>query len=457
MSGKRLLDAAALYKATRGVASKHAALRTRQLDAYKKTSSLAQAVASQTGRIASSTKAATSLAGRPHRSGHDYSVQASPDAPKTEPAQIPSHESVSTPENAPIPKEGLQQDHFYERSEQNSTTQPPPNSDIGIQQEAATRYPLPDGSIPPVGSGLDASSLNQESYSDLPQTEPVKQPLSNSGRRPEEKLEPASSGQSTIPEPSDEYNLPAPEDARKLQRQAGKPIPSQAAEPPPVAASNVNAAGNEHAEDAELGVDQGQDVFYTASPNTSRDLSAFPRVKLPKNTVDGQHSAEPVSDERINQDVFYTSLSDGQKQAVPEQQAVPQQDEPSEDTYSELFHSSKVAKMLKGKPNPVDPLKGLGLKAATGTPIEDDRATPVGDPESFNARLTQEEKTPAGKAQGTQDRPTLPDSSHQDDIQTLAADIAKDATEAPSSKHEVRQTDLHMSHHTDWLTVPSCR
>lgn len=420
MSGKRLLDAVALYRATKSVASKHAALRTRQLEAYKKTSSVARAVANQTDKVSSLAKGPSASLTDSRGATHDHSVQGSSNASQAQSYQVPSHDSVQSPARALGRKQGLEQDHFYERSEQNTTTQPPPGNAIGVQQAAAKRYPLPDGSIPPVESEITTAPQQGDSYSDLSQTEPVKKPLqSGTSNQPEKNLEPTSSKQSTIPAPSNDDTLPAPSDARTLQRQAEQQIPSQAAEPPPAAASNVDAPSNELSEGPELGVDQERDVFYTPSPNTSRVLSALPRVKLPKNTV---------SDERINQDVFYTSREDEPTQALPQQQAVPQQEEPSEAMYSELFHSPKVAKMLKERPKPVDSSKGVGLKGVKRTPIEDGRSTPAGDPGSFHTRPTKEDSTKAAKVQKSEDRSTSPSPPQQDDIQALAADIAADVS-----------------------------
>ncbi|KAL8927987.1 MAG: hypothetical protein Q9208_002062 [Pyrenodesmia sp. 3 TL-2023] len=437
MIWKRLLEAVALYKATRSIASKHAALRTRQLEIYKKTSSLARGVASQTARIASTATTASASSGRTQGGSLNHNVQASSDARRGVIAPVPSHESVQGSERTLAAKEGLEQDHFYEPSKLNSTTQPPPKQSIGVQQEAAKRYPLPDGSIPPLESELGAPLHDRESYSELPQTGPTKQPLSESDRQNGEKLKATSPGKSTIPGPSSQSTLPSSERARKLQREAETQIPSQAAEPPPAAASEVDAASNEQAAGIELRVDQERDFFYAPSPNTSRVLSALPRVKIPKNTVDKQHSAEPVSDERMNQDVFYTSHADQRLQTVPDQQALPQQDEPSEDMYSGLFHSPKVAKMLKGRPSAVDASKGLELQGAKGTPIKDDRSTSAGDPESFSTRPRQVKESTATKAQAPPDPATSSNSGQHDDMQALAADIAKDTTEAPASSDQM--------------------
>ncbi|KAL8739336.1 MAG: hypothetical protein Q9181_000067 [Wetmoreana brouardii] len=428
MSGKRLLDAAALFKATKRVASKHAALRTHQLEAYGKTSSLAQAVKGQTDRISLTVTAASALAGRLQGSGGPYSTQAS----TAQASPVPSHESVQSPKHTPAKKKGVQQDLFYERSKQNTTTQPPPQGDIHVEQEKAKRYPLPDGTIPPAASHLTSSTQERDSYSILPRTEPIKDPLSNDTNTPKRVISPASSSQSSIPDPSRQPTTPPPEEARRLQRQSEKQIPSQTAEPPPAVASGVRAASDSQPETAELGVDQEQDVFYTPSPEAGRVLSALPRVKLPKNTVDEQKSINRVPDERMNQDVFYSSVPNGQEHAIPDQQAVPRQNEPSEEMYWDLFHSPKVAKILKEKPR--DSSKAIDLKGLQGTPVENDESGAAGDPESFHTRPTVESQTVAAKSS---DQSMLPKAPQEDDIHSLVAEIAKNAQQTPTNEQRV--------------------
>ncbi len=149
MAGKRLLDVAALFNASRGVAQKHLALRARQVDVYNQTSTLAKAVKNQTDRVTETVKAASFLASRLNESGPAWTSEA-PDTPagsKTSPdGPIPSRESTEGG-RVSNPKDGIEQDHFYERSTENSTTDPPPEEDLEIQQGEADRYPLPDGSI----------------------------------------------------------------------------------------------------------------------------------------------------------------------------------------------------------------------------------------------------------------------------------------------------------------------
>ncbi|KAL8800863.1 MAG: hypothetical protein Q9200_007118 [Gallowayella weberi] len=422
MSAKRLLDAAAIFKATHSVASKHAALRNHQFEAYQKTSSLAKAVKNQTDRVTLTVKAASALAGRLQESGDGYRNQSTSTKPSHQARQVPSHNSVQAPESAPAKKEGLEQDHFYERSSQNSTTQPPPEQDIGVKQETAKRYPLPDGSIPPLGSNLTSSTPNEDSHSSLQQTEPSKAPLTEENGSSEANLEPVSSRRTSIPEPSSEQVATSPGEARRLQRQAERQIPSQAAEPPP----------------AGLGVNQDQDVFYTRSQEAGDVLSALPRVKLPKNTVDEQNSTNRVPEESINQDVFYSRAPDAQKRIVPEHQAIPQQNELSDEMYSELFHSPKVAKTLKGQPMPADYSEGLNMEGVKNTPVEEDHSTSRGDPESFNTRPTAGSGEGAADTQKFSDQSLPPQSPAKDDVQALAADIAADAAQGQTNADGVR-------------------
>ncbi|RAL62336.1 hypothetical protein DID88_004902 [Monilinia fructigena] len=64
MAGKRILDLAALFNASRRVAQKHIALKTRQIDVYNRTSTLARGVRNQTDRVTETVKAASFLVSR---------------------------------------------------------------------------------------------------------------------------------------------------------------------------------------------------------------------------------------------------------------------------------------------------------------------------------------------------------------------------------------------------------
>lgn len=199
MAGKRLLDVAALFNASRGVVQKHTALRSRQLEVYGHTSTIARAIRNQTDRVTESVKAASFLASRLNEDAPAWTKDE--DARPVGEDSIPSKKSTTGP-TRPYPKEGIDQDHFYERSVGNSAADEPPSEDLHIRQDKADRYPLPDGTIPPKQSDLNSEELDHEIISDVPRDEPPKTPLSLDG------LEPVSSGDSTIPRPVENFKVP---------------------------------------------------------------------------------------------------------------------------------------------------------------------------------------------------------------------------------------------------------
>jgi aarF domain-containing kinase len=81
MGGKRILDLAALFNASCGVAEKHIALRRRQLDVYNRTSTIAKAVRSQTDRVTETAKAASFIVSRLNESAPEWASEARDDEP----------------------------------------------------------------------------------------------------------------------------------------------------------------------------------------------------------------------------------------------------------------------------------------------------------------------------------------------------------------------------------------
>jgi aarF domain-containing kinase len=366
MAGKRLLDVAALFNASRGVAQKHFALRARQVDVYNQTSTLAKAVKNQTDRITETAKAASFLASRLNESGPAWTSEAAdtPAGNRTNPDDpIPSKES--TEGQPPKPKDGIEQDHFYERSKGNSTIDPPPEDDLEIRQEKADRYPLPDGTIPPAKSDLNAKLVDQEVFSTRPQDEAVKTPLDN------DDLQPTSSSASTIPSPA-RKPLSA-ESARKLQRQSELQIPSMTAD----------ALDDTVADPLEKGHDE--DTFYSKSTHISPTLSSLPRIKLPKHTSSTQRVDSPILEGQINSDSFYTT---GPPKSIPAV-AIPEQDEVPEGVDTALFYSPRVARLLGGKTQGLKQ-NNLELKSVKDTPIDQTVLAENEDQDTFNVRPSQE-------------------------------------------------------------------
>ena len=201
MTGRRLLDLIAIFKASRGVAAKHVALRQHQLDVYSKTSSLAKAIKSQTDRVTLTVKAASNLAERFNQNQPDYSTQASQPKPSPQGASTSRQDVASGIDNGSGKKAGVSQDHFYERPVQSNPTGPPQDSGLGVKQENAKRHPLPDGSVLPADPA-EVPKRDKESYSELSQTEPAKAPLADGKDETDKGLQPTSSGRTSIPNPA---------------------------------------------------------------------------------------------------------------------------------------------------------------------------------------------------------------------------------------------------------------
>ena len=330
MSGKRLLDLAALFNASRGVAQKHVALRARQLDAYNKTSTLAAAVRTQTERITETAKAASFLASRLNENTPEWAREAREEVvnQSLDVDPIPSKESVEEKGQSADLQDGLEQDHFYEKSAENSTVDDLPTGELGVQQKTAGRSPLPDGSILPKKSSINIPKVDEDVFSIKPRNEPAKEPLDKRG------FQPASSSKSTIPTPS---TKPLSSIAAKIiQRQSEQQIPSKSAD------SLSDAAPDP------LGEGHDKDMFYRKSGHTSPVLSSLPRVKIPKHVSDIQEGDAHLPEGQINSESYYNAAGPSEPTNIPEQEPLP------EDIDTDVFFSPRVARNLGGRTHSQD-------------------------------------------------------------------------------------------------------
>lgn len=344
MTGRRILDVAAVFKAARGVASKHVASRAHQLGVFSKTSTLAKAVQSQTDRVTLTVKAASALANRFNGPAPQYPTRAS--------------KPVTTPKNSPIPNgveievvsEGTKEvdestkNHLYKRSEENTTAEPLVADRLNVKQEEANRHPFSNESVRPTGAVVNASAREGEASSKTPKE---------------------------VIEPSD----------KEKQR---------------------------------------------------REPSPLRRMQVPNKIEDSHQNHDLVADNQTNQDVLYSSDPTNHEQAVPEGQAAPEQDQPSSEAFSEIFHSPRVARMLGGQPKRGAPSGGLELPGAKGTPAEESKPLRGSD------RVSSSIGTPAPTIHGAPS--SLVESSEtttakkrgKEDVHALAAEMAKDAENIPS-------------------------
>ena len=275
MTGRRLLDVAAILKVSQRVAAKHVALRQHQLDLYSKTSSLAEAVKSQTDRITLTVKAASILAERFNEPGVDHSAQASQAKDSQQRATTTSEPQTHGTDKILEKNGGLTHDRFDEKSDRNAALQ---------------------------------------------------------------------------------------------------------------------------------------------------------RVKLPKNTEDGQQNDRHFLNAQINQDVLYTSTPSSEEKPVPQAQAVPEQDHNSEDSYTELFHSPRVARMLSGGSRPSQLSKKMVNPGAHETPVKQIKVPQEKDQVSFSLRPSGQEIQDGPQSPPTSTVESKPSQAEStEDAHELAADIAKDA------------------------------
>ena len=423
MSGKRLLDAAALFTASRGVVFKHVAFRQQQLDAYTKTSSLAKAVNPQIDRVTLTVRTASALARRFSEAGEGYSTKASKTDAAGKNGTVPSGQSVAGGE-ANRKEEGIKQDHFYVRSEDNATTEPPPKGNLRIQQEKAKRRPLPDGSILPGEVIQDVPKGDPQSQSAVPQSEPFKVPVEGQNEQAVESMQPASSDRTNIWSPKKGASPLSANEAKRLQREAEEQIPSQAAVPPTASAPKSEAGS------PGLGVNQEQASFYSPPSSSDRVLSSLPRVKVPKHTEDAQGSDTHVPDAQMNQDVFYSAAPNNKDQTVPATQSVADQDHLSDEACSEIFHSPRIAKMLRSQPKKGNSSNGLDLSGASSTRVEESKIPENPDQVSFSMRTSSQDDIDAPKKPSAAPEIASFGQKGEENVQSLAADISKDAETA---------------------------
>lgn len=220
MSGRRLVDLAKLVNASRNVAKQHLELRSKQLDAYGKTSTLARAAKSQTDRVTLTVQAAAALAKRLNE-----------DVPKYA-------ENFTQQKSAPKDqKEGRSRAGEESRPTNYSARDGAAGGELDVRQETAARSPLPDGTTPSRNMPIES--------------------------RPQLTNQPLVSAISSVPQAARD----SVEDMREHQRWAESQIPSVTA-----AASTPKS------------MDHDRDVYYERSKGENTAYSSLPRSKIPKHT-----------------------------------------------------------------------------------------------------------------------------------------------------------------------------
>ncbi|KUJ20221.1 ABC1-domain-containing protein [Mollisia scopiformis] len=428
MAGKRLLDVAALFNATRGVLQKHAFLRSRQFEVYNRTSTLAQAVRNQTDRVTDTIKAASFLASRLNE---DPPTWTSDDNARTKADgdnSIPSRKSTAGPPRPPS-AEGIDQDHFYEPSTGNSAVGEPPQEELPVQQEKADRYPLPDGTIPPSESDLDSHELDHEVISNVSRVEPSKKPSRGDG------IKPVSGGESTIPCPVQTVSSPEPAHQAQIPARTVDALEASVSDP--------------------LNNGRDEDSFYQHSTCSSPASSSLPGVKVPEHTSSTQGGDSHSANRHINSDTFYTQDNAA---AIPSVQAIPDQQQLPDGVDTDLFYSPRVASMLGGR-TMNNKLRGeLHLEAASNTPIDRTLIGKDKDQDTFNVRPPSEDTIQdTSNPPSSEARVSLHHSAvEEDSIEGLANNISREVDQS-SHQNETYATAERNSYALRESKVPSTR
>ena len=347
MSGKRLLDLVALFNATRGVAQKHVALRARQLDVYNRTSTLAAAVRNQTERVTETARAARVLAGRLNEN-----------TPAWAEAEIP-RESGKASDATQSSENGTK--------EEQSTVNGPVTEELEIQQEEATRDPLPDETILPQDFPIDPTP---------PSSNHISEPLSSIK-------------------------------ARTIQRQAETQIPSKTAD-----------AEGETIDPLVAGHDE--DSFYKKYGHTSPTLSSLPRVKIPKHSSDVQTQDGNLGAGQINSESFYQARGTENNSERSSVQAVSEQKQAPEGINTEIFRSPRVARSL-GSIAQRQQKGELKWRAVQDTPIEPTNVSQGKDQDAFN--ITESSQKEPSSLKSSLGLPVIENES----IEKLAEEISEQA------------------------------
>ena len=110
---------------------------------------------------------------------------------------VPRQDSVNHRAEDSTERQGLKQDHHYKREEENATSEPAKQADLGVQQEKPARYPTADGTIPPYAAPVDSATpsapaleIAQQPTDEAPLKDPVEHQSAG-------EIKPASSSQST--------------------------------------------------------------------------------------------------------------------------------------------------------------------------------------------------------------------------------------------------------------------
>ena len=218
---------------------------------------------------------------------------------------------------------------------------------------------------------------------------------------------------------------------RQAQRQSESPIPSSATTPSSNDLNDPDAAS--------LTKDHDQDVFYTRIKESGPVFSELPRSKIPKHTEVAQRVGDQGGNSgAINSEFFYSSKGHQDAESLPKVEAVPERDQVPDGINTDVFHSPRVAKLVltREEGNKANGKGDLGLKGASGTPVEHIDLAGGEDQDTFNVRSSQQDEPTRPEASIAGNRNLSKPDGEKDEMRNLGAEMTKE-TQQGSAKTKV--------------------
>lgn len=400
MSGRRLLDAVALLRASTAVASKHIALRRHQMNVYERTSSITRVFKSEIERVTSIIKSIT---------GNSIKIGV---------RQTGVEENI-----APFGKKsGLGKDHPYKRLDSYATDQPLPISELDVEREIGKSQFPQDGASPPIESTENGSGIDNRTSAEFLRSGLGRATSISNDEGIGKVLQPVSPVRDDIPAPRIQSASMFSDGRRDLQRHDEKDTPSTIAEAQTIPSKVL------------------QDVFYASTRKTSHVSSSLPPAKLPIITGHTEELNGQVPSHVSNQDVlFSTVMKQTNRVPIPEGQAVPAQQQPSDEILPEIVHSPRVAKMLRGKPKQAVAMENSSIPIAQGPLLKYRKLAQGRNQEKVKIRSNgQSLPTNIDDSEPNYLLGTLREADTEEVRNNLAEDLAKDSHSASSATRGVR-------------------
>lgn len=302
MAGRRLLDAALLYSATRNVARQHFRIRGEQLDIWSRTSTLAKTLGLR--RV----NAVDVQAQNPIKANvvHTQRIE--------EAETIPRAESVQGPAETAQVAGGIKQDHHYDRNQENASKEPVHQEGLGVVQEKPANVPTPDGTLPPrdvPASTPDAKTINTDVAQERTDSKVQDQVVTDKPESQDKGLDPQSAvpAQDEVPEGINTDVFHSPRIAKMMGGRTFGGGARKAMKNPyerPAVATAGTASSEQQATKPVQSVSQSQDETVVVQSTTQSSPSQAELQELAAELAsDAAVSAEPKSEVSLREVKLY--------------------------------------------------------------------------------------------------------------------------------------------------------